>query len=75
MWPIKIQTPEAIRGILLMFSFIPAAGFLFLAVIFSFYGLTDKFLLTIREDLLKRRAGFSAHADVSQKQREDNRSN
>ena len=59
----QIQTPEATRGILLMFSFIPAAGFLFLAVIFSFYGLTDKFLLTIREDLLERRAASPAHAE------------
>ncbi len=51
----QIQTPEATKGILLMFSFIPAAGFLFLAAIFGFYGLTEKVCDTMREDLNQRR--------------------
>ncbi len=49
------QTAQSNEGILLMVSLIPAAGFTFIAGVFSFYGLDEKFCHTIREDLAKRR--------------------
>jgi GPH family glycoside/pentoside/hexuronide:cation symporter len=50
-----VQTAHANEGILLMVSLIPAAGFFFIACIFNFYGLNEKFCHVIREDLAKRR--------------------
>lgn len=50
------QTPEAIRGILLLVSLIPAAGLLALACMFSIYGLNEDICKTMRDDLAQRRA-------------------
>jgi GPH family glycoside/pentoside/hexuronide:cation symporter len=50
-----IQTPEAIRGILLLSSLIPAAGLLFLAGLFCIYGLNEGICKTMREELAQRR--------------------
>jgi glycoside/pentoside/hexuronide:cation symporter, GPH family len=49
------QTPDAIRGILLLMSFIPAAGLLLLAGSFTIYGLNEHICKTMREDLAARR--------------------
>jgi glycoside/pentoside/hexuronide:cation symporter, GPH family len=49
------QTPDAIRGILLLNSLIPAAGLLLLAIMFTFYGLNETLCKTMREDLAARR--------------------
>ncbi len=49
------QSAETIRGILLLNSLIPAAGLLFLAALFSLYGLNESLCKTMREDLSKRR--------------------
>jgi GPH family glycoside/pentoside/hexuronide:cation symporter len=49
------QTPDAIHGILLLNSLIPAAGLLLLAVLFTFYGLNERLCKTMREDLAARR--------------------
>lgn len=49
------QSTESIRGILLLNSLIPAAGLLFLAALFSLYGLNENLCKTMREDLGKRR--------------------
>ena len=53
------QSAESIHGILLLFSLIPAAGCLFLACIFMFYGLNEKICKTMREELAARRVGDS----------------
>ncbi len=53
--PNAAQSTEAIRGILLLNSLIPAAGLLVLAAIFSLYGLDEKICKTMREDLAQRR--------------------
>jgi GPH family glycoside/pentoside/hexuronide:cation symporter len=50
------QTAEALHGIVLMMSLIPAIGFMVLAVIFCFYGLNEKRLEEIRADLARRRS-------------------
>jgi GPH family glycoside/pentoside/hexuronide:cation symporter len=50
-----VQTPDAIHGILLLNSLIPAAGLLLLAGLFTFYGLNEKLCKTMREDLAARR--------------------
>lgn len=50
-----VQTPEAIRGILLLSSLIPAAGLLVLSCLFVFYGLNEGLCKTMREDLAIRR--------------------
>jgi GPH family glycoside/pentoside/hexuronide:cation symporter len=50
------QTPEAIHGILLLVSLIPAAGLLLLAAFFTLYGLNEHLCKTIREELAARRA-------------------
>ena len=50
-----VQSAESIRGILLLNSLIPAAGLLFLAALFSLYGLNEGLCKIMREDLSKRR--------------------
>ena len=50
-----VQSAESIRGILLLNSLIPAAGLLFLAALFSLYGLNESLCKIMREDLSKRR--------------------
>jgi GPH family glycoside/pentoside/hexuronide:cation symporter len=52
-----IQTTEANHGILLLVSLIPAAGFAFVAILFSGYGLNEAVCKTVREDLAARRLG------------------
>ena len=54
------QTAHANEGILLMVSLIPAAGFFLIGCIFMFYGLTETFCHTIREDLAQRRLNLTA---------------
>ncbi len=49
------QTPEAIHGILLLVSLIPAVGLLLLAGFFTIYGLNEQVCKTIREELAQRR--------------------
>ncbi len=49
------QSANALRGILLLNSLIPAAGLLLLAGFFSIYGLNEHVCKTIREDLAQRR--------------------
>lgn len=49
------QTPDAIHGILLLNSLIPAAGLLLLAALFTIYGLNEHLCKTMREDLAARR--------------------
>jgi glycoside/pentoside/hexuronide:cation symporter, GPH family len=49
------QSAEAIRGILLLTSLIPATGLLLLASLFALYGLNENLCKTMREDLGKRR--------------------
>jgi len=49
------QTPDAMRCILLLSSYIPAAGLLLLAGFFTIYGLSEPICRTIREDLAARR--------------------
>ncbi|XHR27266.1 MAG: MFS transporter [Chthoniobacteraceae bacterium] len=49
------QTSSALYGILLLSSLIPAAGSLFLAAFFSFYGLTEDFCSKMRAELNQRR--------------------
>jgi glycoside/pentoside/hexuronide:cation symporter, GPH family len=50
-----VQTPEAIRGILLLNSLIPAVGLLLLSAFFTIYGLDERTCKTMREDLASRR--------------------
>jgi len=50
------QTPEAIRGILLLVSLIPAVGLLLLSGLFTIYGLNEDICKTMRDDLAQRRA-------------------
>ena len=50
------QTPEAIHGILLLVSLIPAGGLLLLAGFFTLYGLNEATCKTIRDDLNERRS-------------------
>ena len=49
------QTPEAIRGILLLSSLIPAAGLFLLACSFTIYGLDEHTCKTMRDELTERR--------------------
>ena len=49
------QSAESIHGILLLNSLIPAAGLLFLASLFTLYGLNETLCKTMREDLSARR--------------------
>lgn len=51
------QTAQANHGILLLVSLIPAAGFAFVAFLFTGYGLNEEVCKTVREDLAARRAG------------------
>lgn len=51
------QSPEAIHGILLLISVIPAAGLLLLSGFFTLYGLNEHVCKTMREDLAQRREG------------------
>ena len=51
-----VQTPEAIHGILLLVSLIPAVGLLLLSAFFTIYGLNEQICKTMREDLAQRRA-------------------
>ena len=50
-----VQTPEAIHGILLLTSLIPAVGLLLLSAFFTIYGLNEHICKTMREDLAQRR--------------------
>ncbi len=50
------QSPEAIRGILLLNSLIPAVGLMLLAGAFTLYGLNEQTCKTMREELAARRA-------------------
>lgn len=52
-----VQSTEAMNGILLLVSLIPAAGFLAVAALFSRYGLTEPVCREINGDLAARRAG------------------
>ena len=54
------QTPEAIQGILLLVSLIPAVGLLLLSAFFTLYGLSEPICKTMREELADRRASRSA---------------
>ena len=56
------QTPEAIRGILLLMSLIPAAGLILLAGSFTIYGLDEHTCKTIRDELNQRRSTAPAAA-------------
>ncbi len=49
------QTSEAIHGILLLISLIPAVGLLVLSCFFTIYGLSEPICKTMREDLAQRR--------------------
>jgi len=49
------QSPETLRGIVLMMSLIPAAGLALLAVLFCGYGLTETACASIRSELAQRR--------------------
>jgi Na+/melibiose symporter-like transporter len=49
------QTPDAIHGILLLNSLIPAVGLLLLAALFTQYGLNEHLCKTMRDDLATRR--------------------
>jgi len=49
------QTPRSIHGILLLTSIIPGVGAIVLSALFKFYGLTEEFCRTMREDLALRR--------------------
>lgn len=49
------QNPEAIRGILLLISVIPAVGLLLLSCLFTIYGLNEHICKTMREELAQRR--------------------
>lgn len=53
--PNSEQTPEAIRGILLLMSLIPAVGLILLAGAFTIYGLNEHICQTMREELAERR--------------------
>ena len=55
-----VQSPDAIRGILLLISLIPAVGLLLLAGAFTIYGLSEPICKTMREDLAQRRERESA---------------
>jgi glycoside/pentoside/hexuronide:cation symporter, GPH family len=50
------QSPEAIRGILLLISVIPAVGLILLSAAFTIYGLNENICKTMREELAARRA-------------------
>jgi GPH family glycoside/pentoside/hexuronide:cation symporter len=54
------QTPEAIHGILLLVSLIPAVGLLLLSGAFTIYGLNEPICKTMREELAQRREQESA---------------
>jgi len=56
------QSPEALRGIVLMMSLIPAIGLACLAVAFGGYGLSMPLCEAIRADLTARRQNRSADA-------------
>jgi len=49
------QTPEALRGILLLNSLIPAVGLILLAASFIIYGLNEPVCKKMREELASRR--------------------
>ncbi|MEI8341604.1 MAG: MFS transporter [Verrucomicrobiota bacterium] len=49
------QSPDAIHGILLLVSLIPAVGLLVLASFFTIYGLNEPICKTMREELTQRR--------------------
>lgn len=49
------QTPEALHGILLLNSLIPAVGLFLLAGAFTIYGLNEHLCKTMREELAARR--------------------
>lgn len=49
------QSAEAVRGILLLVSLIPAGGLLLLAALFTIYGLNEQTCKTMREELAARR--------------------
>jgi len=49
------QSPEAIHGILLLNSLIPAVGLLLLSGFFTIYGLSEPICKTMREELAQRR--------------------
>jgi GPH family glycoside/pentoside/hexuronide:cation symporter len=53
--PNAVQTPDALHGIILLNSLIPAAGLLLLAGCFSIYGLNEQICKTMRHDLAQRR--------------------
>jgi len=55
--PNAVQSPEALRGIVLMMSLIPAAGLAVLAAAFCTYGLTEPACERIRGELAERRRG------------------
>lgn len=50
-----VQTEEAKTGIRMMLSFIPAIGALLSAVFIMFYRLTDKFMVSVSNELVLRR--------------------
>ena len=58
------QTPQALHGILLLSSLIPAVGLILLAFTFMIYGLNEHLCSTMREELAKRR---QQHQQASEK--------
>ena len=56
------QTPEAIHGILLLMSLIPAVGLILLAGSFLIYGLDEHTCKTMRDELHERRGTAPAKA-------------
>jgi len=59
-----VQTPEAIHGILLLSSLIPAVGLLLLSGAFTIYGLNEHICKTMREELAERRSKQETTADT-----------
>jgi Na+/melibiose symporter-like transporter len=49
------QSSEAIHGILLLNSLVPAVGLLVLSCFFTIYGLSEPICKTMREELAQRR--------------------
>ncbi|MEI6074152.1 MAG: MFS transporter [Verrucomicrobiota bacterium] len=53
--PNAVQTPEALHGIILLNSLIPAGGLLILSACFTIYGLNEHICKAMREELAQRR--------------------
>ena len=53
--PNAVQTPDALHGIILLNSLIPAGGLLILSACFTIYGLNEHICKAMREELAQRR--------------------